>query len=297
MKIVVAGGTGFIGEPAVAELQKIGEVVVLSRNPAKVRVGRGVAWDPHDQDGWRREVAEADVVVNLAGENIASGRWTEAKKRRMVASRVDSTKALVETIRTQKRTDRLLINASATGYYGSRGDELLDENSPAGSDFLANLCKEWEAAAKPAEDSARVAILRFSVVLGRDGGALQKIALPFRLFVGGPVGSGNQWMPWIDRTDVIRLIHWVIEQKDARGVFNATSPNPVTNREFTRTLGSVLHRPALLPAPAPALRLVFGEMADAALLASQRAVPRRLEERRFRFEYPDLRSSLEHSLT
>jgi uncharacterized protein (TIGR01777 family) len=297
VKIAVAGGTGFIGEPLVRTLSGRGEVIVLSRNPDRVRVGRAVQWDPSSTQGpWRSEVADADVVINLAGENIGSGRWTAAKKKRMVESRVQSTRALVDIVRDHRRGNRILINASAVGYYGSRGDELLDENSPPGSDFLSNLCKEWEATARPAEDSARLAILRFGVVLGRDGGALQKMLLPFRLLVGGPIGPGDQWMSWIDRSDVVRLVGWVIDEAGARGVYNATSPEPVRNREFTTALGSVLRRPSFLPAPAPALRLVLGEMADAMLLASQRAVPHRLQEKRFEFKYPQIRSCLEHAL-
>lgn len=297
MKIVVAGGTGFIGEPLVRSLGARGEVIVLSRNPAKVRAGRGVRWDPSSaEDGWRSEVADADVVINLAGENIGSGRWTEGKKKRMVQSRVQSTSALVEVIRSRRRGERLLVNASAVGYYGSRGDEILDENSPAGSDFLADLCRQWEAAAHPAEDGARLAILRFGVVLGPGGGALQKMALPFRLMIGGPVGRGDQWMSWIDLGDVIALVGWVIDQPAARGVFNATAPRPVTNREFTKALGAVLQRPGALPAPAPMLRLVFGEMADATLLASQRAIPAKLQEQRFRFDYGEIEACLRHAL-
>lgn len=297
MKLVVAGGTGFIGEPLVRSLGNRGEVIVLSRNPEKVRWGRGVSWDPGSPEGaWRSEVADADVLINLAGENIGSGRWTAARKKRMVDSRVQSTSALAEVIRSRRRGDRVLINASAVGYYGSRGDEILDENSPAGADFLADLCRQWEAAAHPAEDSARLVVLRFGVVLGPGGGALQKMVIPFRLMVGGPVGRGDQWISWIDLADVITLVGWVIDEKGARGVFNATAPQPVTNREFSKTLGKVLHRPSSLPAPAPMLRLIFGEMADATLLASQRAVPARLQGQRFRFAYGELGGSLEHAL-
>ena len=298
MKIAVAGGTGFIGQPLAAELQKLGEVIVLSRDPARVRTGRGVRWDPAKPDSnWKSEVADADVIVNLAGENIGAGRWTAAKKQRLVSSRLDSTRALTDVIRTNRKSNRLLVNASAVGYYGSRGSEILTEESAPGSDFLAELCKQWEAAAHQAEDAARVVILRFGVVLGPNGGALQKMVLPFRMFAGGPVGNGEQWFSWIDRRDLIRLVRWVIEHEDARGVFNTTAPNPVTNQELSKKIGEVLHRPSFLPAPAPILRVALGqEMADSTLLASQKAVPRKLQERKFSFEYPEVQQSLAKNL-
>lgn len=298
MKIAVAGGTGFIGEALVRELATLGDVAVLSRDPSRVHAGRGVQWDPRDRSGaWKREVADADVIVNLAGENIGSGRWTQAKKEKLVSSRLDATGALVEVIRESPLPGRVLINASAVGYYGSRGDEILEENSGAGADFLADLCKKWEAAARQAEDRARVVMLRFGVVLGPDGGALQKMSLPFRLFVGGPIGNGQQWLSWIDRADVIRLVRWSIETTSLRGVVNATAPHPVRNRDFSAMVGAVLHRPSFMPAPAPVLRLTLGEMADGMLLASQRAVPRRLEQLGFVFEYPQVRASLEKALS
>lgn len=297
MKITIAGGTGFIGEPLAAELRQLGDVVVLSRDPSKVRSGRGVQWDPAKPDStWKSEVADADVVVNLAGENVGKGRWTTARKQRLAASRLEPTRALTEVIRASRKSNRVLVNASAVGYYGSRGSDVLTEESAPGSDFLAELCKQWEAAAHQAEEAARVVILRFGVVLGPDGGALQKMALPFRLFVGGPLGSGDQWLSWVDRRDVIRAVRWVIDHGDARGVFNTTAPNPVTNREFSKKLGAALHRPSLLPTPAPALRIALGEMADSMLLASQRAVPRKLQERRFSFEYPEVQQSLDQAL-
>lgn len=297
MKIVVAGGSGFIGEPLVRRLLAKGhDVAVLSRNPAKVKAGRGVAWDAKSQGGWSAEVAAADAVINLAGENVGEGRWTEARKKRLVDSRLDSTHALIAAMRREPQRKRTFLNASAVGLYGDRGDETLDESADAGRGFLASLVTRWEAAAREAEPLARLVLVRFGVVLAPDGGALAKLLLPFRLGAGGPIGSGKQWMSWIDRDDALRLIEWVLETELARGAYNATAPHPATNREFAKTLGAALHRPALLPTPAFALKLAFGQMADEALLASQRAVPARAEREGFRFEYPTLATSLPHQL-
>jgi len=291
VKIVIAGGTGFIGEPLVRRLAARGDdVTVLTRNPAKVEIGRGVQWDARTQGAWSVEAASADVVINLAGENIA-GRWTEEKKKRAVDSRLNATHAIVEALQREPSRTRTLINASAVGIYGNRGDETLDEHSSRGSGFLADLVGRWEAAAREAEPLARLVIVRFGVVLAPDGGALKQMLLPFKLGVGGPLGNGRQWMPWIDREDVLRILEWAISNEHARGVYNATAPDPVRNRELARQLGRALHRPAFLPAPAFALRLLFGQMADEALLASQRALPVRLASDGFAFERKTLGES------
>lgn len=293
MKIVVAGGSGFLGEPLVNRLLARGdEVAVLTRNPAHVRAGRALAWDARSQGAWSDEVAAADVLLNLAGENIGDGRWTADRKKRLVASRVEATGALVDALRREPRRSRTMINASAVGFYGNRGDEVLDESSARGEGFLAELVERWEAAAREAESLARLVVLRFGVVLGADGGALKKMMLPFKLGAGGPIGNGAQWMSWIDRDDALRIIEWAIDHDSARGIYNATSPQPVRNRDFARSLGRALHRPALLPTPAFALRLAFGEMADEVLLAGQRVLPRRTEEDGFTFDRPALDASL-----
>jgi uncharacterized protein len=293
MNIVVAGGTGFIGEPLVQRLLARGDdVAVLSRNPAKVRLGRGLAWDGQTQGAWSGEVAAADAVINLAGEGIADGRWTEERKRKLVASRLDSTAAIVEAFRGEPSRKRTLINASAIGYYGDRGEEVLVETSTKGEGFLAELSEQWEAAARQAEPYARVVLFRFGIVLAPDGGALKKMMMPFRFGVGGPVGSGRHWMSWIDRSDLIRMIAWAIDDPTARGVYNATAPEPVRNRDFARTLGRVMHRPAVMPAPAFAMKLAFGQMAEEALLAGQHVVPARAGAEGFRFEHRALESSL-----
>ena len=297
MKIVVAGGTGFLGEPLVQRLVARGDdVTVLTRNPQKVETGRGVQWDGKTQGPWSEEVAKADVVINLAGENISEGRWTEERKRRLIDSRLHATNAVVEALKRAPSSTRTLINASAVGIYGDRGDELLDESAPRGSGFLADLVDQWENAARAAEPLARLVIIRFGVVLAPDGGALKKLLLPFKLGVGGPIGSGKQWMSWVDREDALRLVEWAIANPNARGVYNATAPEPLRNREFSRVLAHALHRPAIIPTPPFALRLLFGEMADEALLAGQRAVPRRALDDGFSFQRPTLTGSLASQL-
>jgi uncharacterized protein (TIGR01777 family) len=296
MKIAIAGGTGFIGEPLVRSLVARGDdVAVLSRNPAKVRAGRGIAWNPRETGGWRDDVANADLVINLAGENIADGRWTDARRQAILNSRIDATRALVDAMRAAPRA-RTFISASAVGYYGSRGDEILDERAEPGSGFLVDVTRRWEEEAHRADDVARVAIVRFGVVLAGDGGALAKMLLPFRLGVGGVIGSGAQWMPWVDRDDVIRVIEWIADRPEAHGVYNVTAPEPVTNRDFTKALAAALHRPAILPVPAFAVRIAFGAMGDEALLASERVVPARAVADGFRFTYGDLSTSLRHAV-
>ncbi len=271
-------------------------MAVLSRNPARVRAGRGVQWDGRTQGAWSEEVAGAGAIVNLAGENVGEGRWTDERKKKLVASRLDATGAIVHALRNAPPGERVLVSASAVGYYGfdrpGDNDTELDENGTRGRGFLAELVDQWEAAAREAEPFARLVILRFGVALAADGGALKKMMLPFKLGAGGPVGSGEQWMSWIDRDDAVRAVEWAIDNQSARGVYNATAPEPVRNRDFARALGRALHRPAFMPAPAFALRLAFGEMANEVLLGGQRVVPRRAEREGFRFDHPTLDASL-----
>ena len=288
---MIAGGTGFIGDPLVRRLlQRDAQVSVISRSPAKVRVGRGISWDAVD------EIGAADVVINLAGENIGA-RWTEARKQRILDSRIRATSALVAAMQKQPARPRTFISASAVGYYGARGDETLDETAPPGNGFLTIVTRRWEEQAQVAERVARVVIARFGVVLAADGGALGKMLLPFRAGVGGRIGDGRQWMSWIDRDDIIGFVEWAIDRDAARGVYNLTAPEPVTNRDFTRTLGRVLRRPTILPVPPFALRLLFGEMADETLLTGQRVVPARATREGFVFRYPTLDASLRHALS
>ncbi|HEV7921749.1 MAG TPA: TIGR01777 family oxidoreductase [Thermoanaerobaculia bacterium] len=292
MKIVIAGGSGFLGEPLARRFVTGGhDVAVLSRNPSKVPIGRGVAWDGRSLGAWTAEVVAAEVVINLAGENIGDGRWTAERKRRLINSRLNATHALVEAL---KQSDKhpTFISASALGYYGPHGDEVLDESAPRGVGFLAELVERWEAAAREADAFTRLVIPRFGVVLARGGGALGKMLLPFRFGVGGPIGSGRQWMSWVDRDDVLRALASLMERESAHGVYNITAPDPVRNRDFVHALGRALHRPAVMPAPAFALRLAFGQMAEEILLTGQRVVPRRLLEEGFTFESADLEATL-----
>lgn len=293
MKIVAAGGSGFLGQPLVQRLIARGhDVVVLTRSAAHVRAGRAVEWDGRTQGAWSDEAASADVVINLAGENVGEGRWTDARKQRLIASRLDATHAIIEALRREPSRARSFIQASAIGYYGSRGDEVLDESASRGEGFLAELVERWEDAARDAESLARLVIIRFGVVLHRDGGALKKMLLPFRLGVGGPIGRGGQWMSWLAREDALRFVEWAIERDDVRGIYNATSPQPVRNRDFARALGKALHRPAVMPVPAFALRIAFGQMAEEVLLGGQRVSPRRAEAEGFVWERLRLEEAL-----
>jgi uncharacterized protein (TIGR01777 family) len=243
------------------------------------------------------DVAAADVVINLAGENVGGGRWTEERKKQVMESREVATTALVGAMGRQPGKSRTLISASAIGFYGDRGDEQLDERSAAGTGFLTDVTKRWEELARGAEPFARVVILRFGIVLAANGGALAKLLLPFRLGAGGPMGNGNQWMSWIDRDDVLRMIEWAIDHETARGIYNATAPTPGTNREFARALGSVLHRPVFMSTPAFALRLALGsEMANEMLLSGQRVLPARAIGEGFVFAYPALDEALRHAV-
>ncbi|MDQ6800777.1 MAG: TIGR01777 family oxidoreductase [Acidobacteriota bacterium] len=288
MKIVVSGGTGFLGEPLVRRLlQRGAEVLVLSRDPSKVRIGQGIPWSAVSEAG------TAEVIINLAGENVGAGRWTAERKRNILNSRVEATTALVTAIRRAREKPRTFISASAVGFYGVREDEILDERSESGSGFLAEVTLEWEEVARRAEGVARVVIFRFGVVLARDGGPLKKMLLPFYFGAGGPIGSGNQWMSWVDREDLLRAIEWAIDNPQVRGTYNITAPEPVRNRDFARALGRLVHRPSFMPTPAFALRLAFGEMADEILLGGQRVVPSRATKEGFTFNYPTLEASLQ----
>lgn len=297
MKIVISGGSGFIGGALTKSLLARGhEVFVLSRNPDKVRTGRGVQWDGRNQGPWSEIAASADVIINLAGENVGAGRWSEERKQRLVNTRLDSTNAVVTAMKSAPSQRRTFVSASAVGYYGMRGDEELREDATRGSGFLAELVEKWESAARQAESLSRLVLPRFGVALAGDGGALRKMMLPFHFGMGGPVGSGQQWLSWIDREDAVRIVEWAIDNQSARGVYNATAPNPVRNRDFARTLGKVMRRPSFMPTPGFVLELMLGQMADEVLLGGQRVIPARLAGEGFTFAYPNLEQSLRHAL-
>jgi uncharacterized protein len=291
MKIVIAGGTGFIGQALVARWNQDGhQLRVLSRRP---RGAHEVEWTPDGTSGpWASTLDGADAVVNLAGESIASGRWTAARKGRIRDSRIRATRSLVAAIESVPRRPTVFLSGSAIGYYGPRGDEPVTEETPPGDDFLASVCREWEGEALKAARWTRVVLLRTGIVLERDGGALPQMALPFKLFAGGPVGSGRQYQPWIHRDDWVGMATWALRTPEMTGPLNVTAPNPVTNREFAQTLGRILHRPAIMPAPAFAMRAALGEMADALLLTGARVIPARAQALGFAFRYPTLEAAL-----
>jgi uncharacterized protein (TIGR01777 family) len=285
MRIVIAGGTGFLGQPLAARLlADAHDVVVLTRRGDKAPAGRSarmVAWTPNGEAGaWASEIDGAGAVVNLAGEPIAGRRWTAAHKAGIIASRVQATRSIVAAIGRASSPPAVLVNGSAVGFYGPHGDEIVTEHTGEGSDFLAQVCGEWEAEAHRAgSDRTRVVCVRTGIVLEKDGGALPQMLPPFKLGVGGPVGSGRQYWPWIHREDWIALVSWAIRA-------------PAAAAEFARALGRALHRPAFMPAPGFALRLLLGEMADGLLLSGQRAIPERAAGAGFEFRYPRLDAAL-----
>lgn len=297
MRIAVTGASGLIGESLVP--------LLVSKGAEVTRMVRGAAggdeptawWDP---DGGVRDVARldgVDALVHLAGESIAARRWDEAQKQRIRESRTKGTRALVNSLIRMTAPPKTFVCASAIGYYGDRGDELVNEGSPPGSGFLADVCRDWEAAAELAtRQGIRVVNLRFGVILSPRGGALAKMLTPFRLGAGGRIGDGRQYMSWVALDDVVTAIHHAITNSGLRGPVNVVAPNAVTNADFTRLLARVLRRPALFPIPAFAVRALFGEMGDALLLSSARVEPARLRESGFRFAYPELDDALRHLL-
>ncbi|MBI3910624.1 MAG: TIGR01777 family protein [Armatimonadetes bacterium] len=297
MQIIVPGATGFIGGHVCAELLRAGhEVIALTRRPESARARldpriRIHGWDARAPEPLLELIAAADGVVNLAGEPIAGQRWTAAHKERIQRSRVEATAAVVAALRAVPPRPRVLANPSGVGYYRGRGDEEITEASPAGDDFFADVCREWEAAARAAEDVARVVILRIGVVLGREGGALKAMLPPFRLGLGGPLGSGQQWFPWVHVADVAGLFRFALEQAEAKGPINAVAPESVRMIDFCRALARVLHRPCWFRVPQPALRLVLGEMADA-VLASARVRPAAAVRLGYSFRFPRLEEAL-----
>ena len=295
MKLVIAGASGFIGSALTSRLLENGHTLTLLTRSAprdfSTAAKRWLYWTPGVAGDWQMAIDGADGVINLAGEPIAK-RWTENQKRKIRQSRLKSTSSLIEAIGKAKEKPVFLLNASAVGYYGPRGDEIINEGAVPRNDFLASVCREWEAEAQKAESfGIRVIRLRTGVVLGRGGGALAKMVPPFKFFVGGPLGSGTQWMSWIHLEDEVSLILYLMENYEAAGPLNATAPNPVQMKEFCQTLGKVMGRPCWAPVPALALRLMLGEMADM-LLTGQRVIPAAAQKLGYEFRYPNLSNAL-----
>ncbi|MDX6305087.1 MAG: uncharacterized protein QOI77_2056 [Blastocatellia bacterium] len=287
MKVLIAGASGLVGSALIPALEAEGaEVTRLVRTSA----GAGeVEWHPNNDQIDATKLEGFDAIINFAGENIAGGRWTDDVKRKIHDSRVNGTHLLSEAIAGLKQQPKVFLCASATGIYGDRGDETLDEQSDSGGGFLAGVCREWEQATEPAAAAGvRTVNLRFGPILAREGGMLSKLLTPFKMGMGGKVGSGKQFISWVAIDDVVGAIKLALKDESIRGPLNIVSPRPVTNEEFTKTLGHVLSRPTALSVPAFAARLAFGEMADEMLLTSQRVIPKRLNDAGFEFEYPEL---------
>ena len=294
MNVLMSGATGLIGSSLSQELEEGGHSITrLTRSP---QAANDIRWDP-DAGKIDGPLEGYDAVVHLAGESIAEGRWTASKKVRIMQSRRKGTRLLAEAIAGLSEPPEVMVSASAVGYYGDRGNELLREDSGPGSDFLAEVCKAWEAAADPAREAGiRVVHPRFGIILSPKGGALGTTLPIFKLGGGGRIGSGRQWWSWVVLDDVVGAIRHALENASVEGPVNVGSPNPVTNARYTKALGEVLNRPTVFPLPAPAARLLLGEVADALLLASQRIDPAKLEETGYLFRYPELEGALRHLL-
>ncbi len=301
MRIVIAGGTGFLGGPLAEVYAEEGhDVRVLTRSlsdgEARHDPGTGkpgitrVGWKPTGETGrWMEALDGADAVVNLAGEPIGDARWTPQRKAKLRDSRLLATRSLAASINAVAQPPQVMVSASGVGYYGAAGDEPKTEDAPAGTDFMAHLAEDWEGEARKAERAGtRVVLMRTGVVLEKVGGALPRMLTPFRFFVGGPLGSGRQYISWIHRLDVLEMIRWIIETPGVTGPINATAPHPVTSRDFAKAIGRALRRPSMVPTPAFALRLLVGEMADPLLLTGQRVIPAVAQAHGYHFRYPEI---------
>lgn len=299
MRILVSGSTGFLGSALVESLGRQGHSVAPLVRPETARSTAGksqagaIRWDPVAAEFDSESAEGADALIHLAGASIAGGRWNASRKKLLRTSRIDATRHLMGALAKLRRPPRVIVAASAIGYYGNRGDEILIEDSASGTDFLAGLSREWEAETSRGRDfGARVVSLRFGIILAAHGGALPQMALPFKLGAGGRLGHGRQWMSWLTLAEAVRIVQFALENAQIAGPVNAVTPNPIRNSEFTRTLAKALHRPAFFPAPSFALRLVLGEMADALLLISQRVEPSRLVKAGYSFLQTDLGGAL-----
>jgi uncharacterized protein (TIGR01777 family) len=293
MKVLITGASGLVGTELQKSFAAKGYDLLLASRKEPTD-DKHVKWSIEDGFADPEKLEGVDVVVHLAGENVSGLRWTDEKKKAIRDSRVLGTRNVVDAISKLENKPKTLIASSAIGFYGERGEEECTESSAAGDNFLAGVCKEWEAESRRAEDAGiRTVLLRTGIVLSKDGGALSTMLLPFKMGVGGVVGSGKQWMSWISLDDEIAIINYAIENENIRGAVNAVAPNPVTNQEFTKTLGDVLYRPTFLPLPEFAVSMIFGEMGDALLLASTKVMPKRLEDAGFEFKHPNLKEAIE----
>ena len=299
MRILVSGSTGFLGTALVETLEGQGQSIARLVRPGAARKDaagehvQAVQWDPVAGRFDAAGAEGAEALIHLAGASIAEGRWTASRKELLRTSRIDATRHLIGALAKLQRPPRVIVAASAIGYYGNRGEESLTEASAPGNDFLAGICREWESeAARGAQFGARVVSLRFGIILGAHGGALPRMALPFKLGAGGRLGNGRQWMSWLTLQETVSIIQFALMSSGLTGPVNAVTPNPVRNQEFTSILAKTLHRPALFPAPAFALRLALGEMADTLLLSSQKVLPSKLADSGYTFLQPNLASAL-----
>ncbi len=288
--VVVTGGTGFVGSHLSPWLEKNGyTVVVLTRDPSLHRGTRSVVFESYDN--MDEHINGAYAVINLAGKNLFDSRWTDKIKSEILKSRVQVTRAVVESIEKANTKPEVFISGSAVGYYGSRGSDELSESEPAGEDFLAHVCLQWEEEAKKAKASTRVVLARIGIVIGEGGGALEKMLTPFSLFIGGPLGDGSQYFPWVHIDDICKSLGYLLENKNCDGAYNLAAPNPVTMKEFATALGKAMNRPSALPVPEFALKLLLGEASEA-LLASQRVIPTNLINEGFEFDFKTAESAL-----
>ena len=296
MKVLITGASGLLGKALQESFKEKGYEMLLASRKEATDVSH-IQWSIEDGFTDAEKLEGVETIVHLAGENVSGLRWTDEKKKAIHDSRVLGTRNVVNAISKLKHKPKVFIASSAIGFYGERGDEEVTESSAAGDNFLAGVCKEWEAESRRAEDAGiRTVLLRTGIVLSKNGGALATMLLPFKLGVGGVVGSGKQWMSWISLDDEIDVINFAIENENIRGAVNAVSPNPVTNHDFTKTLGEALYRPTFLPLPEFAVSMIFGEMGDALLLASTKVMPKRLEDAGFEFKYPDLKGAIERAV-